>query len=401
MSAQRVLGIGLLAVLASAAVLIGILRTIAPPEEAAAVAEAPAPDSGARQGQATMPAGHPPTGFTDFTQFQVGQRNVKDLMVEGDVLYVGTSGGVIRYDLEKRGYRVFNVDNGLLANGVFSLGRVNGRLAVGTYGGGLALQRPDDSWQIFNIPEGLADAFVYDTLTLDNGDVWIATWSGANRVRGGAMDDPDQWDMFTVHNTEGGLPNDWVYGLEKGADGSVWMATEGGLAHFHDGQWRNWNHEDGLGAPFEVVAEATSASGTDPGAFSRHHAQQKEEMGLEGIQAPYNPNYIVALQVADDGTVWAGTWGGGLARFKDGQWTNYTTADGLPGNHVFSLFRDRSERLWVGTNRGLALMRPNGGFRVFTTADGLYANNVFAMTQGGDGAFWVGSFGGVAHLKGM
>ena len=61
-----------------------------------------------------------------------------------------------------------------------------------------------DKWENFNIPNGLADAFVYDVLKASNGDVWIATWSGANRIRGGDLKDRSKWDVFTVENTKGG-----------------------------------------------------------------------------------------------------------------------------------------------------------------------------------------------------
>jgi len=214
---------------------------------------------------------------------------------------------------------------------------------VGTYGGGLSVYDPErDAWTNYNIPQGLADQFVYDTQLDDRGDLWIATWSGANRVRGARLDDAAAWETFDVANTQGGLPNDWVYGVEKGPDGAIWFATEGGVARYRDGQWRHWTHEDGVGAPFEAVKDAIQFK-SDPGAASRHHAQQKREQGLERVDVAYNPNYIVSLAVAADGTVWAGTWGGGLARYDGRRWTNYTTHDGLPANHVFMLYIDPRE----------------------------------------------------------
>ena len=173
---------------------------------------------------ATPPALPPQTGQAHlqqavdpdakFTHFRVGQRNVKRIMTDGDLMWVGTSGGVIRYNLETDDYRLFDIRSGLLANGIFYIGKLHDRIAVGTYGGGLALyDEPKDTWDIYNIPQGLGDAFVYDALEMPNGDIWIATWSGANRIRGGTLDDRDKWDLYTVDNTGGGLPNDWVYGL--------------------------------------------------------------------------------------------------------------------------------------------------------------------------------------------
>ena len=335
-----------------------------------------------------------------FTHFRVGQSNVKAILPDDNLMWVGTSGGVIRYDLEKDNYRLFDTRSGLLANGIFHLSKLQGRLVVGTYGGGLALLNDDEeTWKIYNIPDGLGDGFIYDLLELENGDVWIATWSGANRVRGGDLDDRSMWDLYTVANTSGGLPNDWVYALRAGKDGVVWFATEGGLAKFENDEWQNWSHPDGLGAPYELVREQIEFL-TDPAQYSEHHARQKVEMGLEGVDIAYNPNYIVALMVDRNGVVWCGTWGGGLARFDGNEWQNFTVADGLPGNHVFMLHEDADGTLWVGTNNGLA-RREADGFKVFTTADGLFSNRVFSMNTASDGSYWVGSFGGVARIASL
>ena len=335
-----------------------------------------------------------------YTHYRVGERNVKKIITDGDLVWVGTSGGVIRYDTTRDSYRLFDTRSGLLANGVFHLSKLGGKLAVGTYGGGLSVMNEDDSWSTYNIPQGLADAFVYDLLELDNGDIWIATWSGANLVRDGELDNPDKWETYTVANTDGGLPNDWVYGLAKGKNGEIWMATEGGLARFQNERWDNWTHEDGQGAPFEEVEDQIRFK-NDPADVSKHHARQKQEMGLQNVSIAYNPNYIVALLVDLDGSVWAGTWGAGLAHFVDGNFVNYTMDNGLPGNHVFMLYQDSEGLLWVGTSDGLVRREKDGQFTTFTTADGLYSNIVFAMARSSDEDFWIGSFGGVARVKAL
>lgn len=334
-----------------------------------------------------------------FTHFRVGNKNIKSIYIDGKVVWIGTSGGVIRYDTRDDSYKLFDVKNGLLSNGIFYVGRVKGQIAVGTYGGGLSLlNESTGTWKTYNIPEGLGDAFVYDVITVANGDIWIATWSGVNRVRGGQLDDRSRWDLYTVENTNNGLPNDWVYGLAEGRNGDVWLATEGGMARFNNGRWTNWNHAKGIGADYARV-KANISFKNDPGRVSSHHAKQKEEMGLAEISDAYNPNYVIALEVDQQGQVWAGTWGGGLSRFDGKRWTTYTTGEGLPGNHIFVLHVTAKGLLWIGTNNGLVTWR-NGKFsKPLTTADGLFANGVFSMATTEDGAMWLGSFGGVAYLR--
>jgi len=367
-----------------------------------------------------LPAGHPPladaptdpssvTGseaelLTDtvgkFTHFRVGERNVKRIFADGDVMWIGTSGGAVRYELATDTYRLFDLRDGLLAKGIFHVGKLRGRVVLGTYGGGMALyDAAGDRWQIYNVPEGLGDAFVYDVLEARNGDVWVATWSGVNRVRGGDLDSRDAWALYTVENTANALPNDWVYGLAEGRNGDIWLATEGGLARYRDERFEHWNHPAGLGADYEAVKDALQFR-NDPARFSAHHSRQKVEMGLQNVDVAFNPNYVVALLVDRAGIVWAGTWGGGLARFDGKSFRNFTTDDGLPGNHVFALAEDAAGRLWVGTSAGLA-RRTDDGFRVYTVNEGLYSNIVFSLASAPDGSLWVGSFGGVARLTGL
>jgi hypothetical protein len=54
---------------------------------------------------------------------------------------VGTSGGVVRYDTKNDSFKFFDTKDGLLSNGMFYVGKIKGRIAVGTYGGGLSLSR--------------------------------------------------------------------------------------------------------------------------------------------------------------------------------------------------------------------------------------------------------------------
>ena len=369
-----------------------VLALALSPAVPAATPATPAAEAPLREGKASSDPSKP------FTHFRVGNRNVKSMLLEGDVLWVGTSGGVVRYDTKTEDFKLYDIQSGLLSNGIFHVSRVRGKLAVGTYGGGLSLlDEKTGKWDTYNIPEGLGDAFVYDVLEAKSGDIWIATWSGVNRIRGGALRDRSKWELHTVESTKGGLLNDWVYGLAEGKDGIIWMATEGGLVRWREGRWDNWNHARGLGADYEKV-KADIQFKEDPSKVSQHHARQKQEMGLQDVEVAYNPNYIISLAVDREGTVWAGTWGGGLGRFDGKKWTNYTTKEGLPGNHVSLLHVSRQGQLWIGTNNGLAQLN-DGKFAVMTTHDGLFANTVFSMAAASDGGIWVGSYGGVAHIR--
>ncbi len=330
-------------------------------------------------------------GLRSSISFDFGTANVKHVLIDGKLTWLGTSDGLIRFDNLSGEKRVYDNKTGLLSNGVFYVGKIDGRIWVGTYGGGLSILDTDtNGWTHYNIPDGLGDSFVYDVMRDVRGDVWIATWSGVNQVMGGKLAEPSAWRLHTVASTKGGLANDWVYGLASGPDGAVWLATEGGLTRYRDDAWTSWRHTDGLGAPWERVAgedqERRSSS-----AASRHHERQRQEQGLERTGPAYNPNYVVSLAVDREGVVWAGTWGAGLSRFDGSTWRSFTMADGLPGNHVFEL-AIAGGRIWIGTNRGLALF-DGRTFHKLVDASALNVSSVFAIALA-EGSAWVGGYGG-------
>jgi ligand-binding sensor domain-containing protein len=331
--------------------------------------------------------------------FAVGDLTVRSLLSDGPVVWAGLTNGIVRHDTRTGESQVFDRSNSsLLSYSVLSLRKHDGRIWVGTYGGGLSLYE-GGAWKQYNVGNGLADAFVYDTARAPNGDMWIATWSGANRVAKGRLDDRSAWTTYTVENTHGGLPNDWVYAIAVDRSGAVWFGTEGGIARFDGSGWRHWTRDDGLGAPYEkVIAHLESV---DQDATSEHHGWKK---GKGGGTAPvaYNPNYIVSMLVDSRGRVLCGTWGGGLSILDhDAFVANYTTAEGLPGNYVTSLYEAPDGAVWVGTSQGASKVVKGDFTRPFVnfgTSDGLVSDRVFSILFDERNTPWFGGVGGAVHF---
>jgi signal transduction histidine kinase len=58
-----------------------------------------------------------------------------------------------------------------------------------------------------------------------------------------------------------------------------------------------------------------------------------------------------------DGALWIGAYDSGLARFKDGKFTSYTTREGLFNDGVFQILEDDHANLWMSSNRGVYRVR--------------------------------------------
>lgn len=69
------------------------------------------------------------------------------------------------------------------------------------------------------------------------------------------------------------------------------------------------------------------------------------------------------------------------------QYTNYSTKDGLPSNHVYTIVQDAKGFIWFLTDKGM--VKYNGKtFKTFTTKDGLPNNDVWDAFTTPDGKVW-------------
>jgi len=170
----------------------------------------------------------------------------------------------------------------------------------------------------------------------------------------------------------------------------VWFGTEGGMSMFDGKEWRHWTHADGMGAPNSE--DLPNSPNTGLGTRSRHDLS----VLVQGAES-YNPNYVFAVHVAPDDTVWAGTWGAGVARYDGKGWTNFGAKDGLAGNIVYSIAQDQDGTFWFGTNHGLS--RYDGhSWHNYGQADGILEDHVYAIAVAPNGDIWAGTKRGVVRI---
>ncbi len=121
-------------------------------------------------------------------------------------------------------------------------------------------------------------------------------------------------------------------------------------------------------------------------------------------------NYVLRLMVARNGSVWAGTEGGGVSVYNQitGRFTQYMHVAGKPNslsnNHVHALYQDPDGTIWVGTEDGLDRFDSSGGtFRRYyfrgkgkdTTRD----NFISSIFEDSEHRFWVCSINGASLLN--
>lgn len=315
--------------------------------------------------------------------FEVGADvYVRALAIESGTLWVGTSAGVNEVDLGSGALRrTFTRKDGLANEYVFAIGiDREGYKWFGTNAGGASRYR-DGKWKTYFPMHGLADYWVYAFANDRAGKVWIGTWAGAS------LFDPAT-GRFRNYAKE--LVNVWVYAIAVDGRGRVWFGTEGGVSMFDGETWKSWRHSDGVGAP--NAGNLPASPNTGLGTRSRHDLSVLAEGG-----PTYNPGYVFSIYAAAEGTVWAGTWGGGVSRFDGKRWSHLTRRQGLSGDVVYSIARDASGVFWFGTDRGLARYDGKAWKRI-GHAQGLPSEHVYALALAPSGDLWAGTRGAVARI---
>lgn len=69
------------------------------------------------------------------------------------------------------------------------------------------------------------------------------------------------------------------------------------------------------------------------------------------------------------------------------QYTNYTTKEGLPSNHVYKITQDANGFIWFATDKGLVKYNGNQ-MKTFTTKNGLATNDVWGLFTTPDAKVW-------------
>ena len=206
-----------------------------------------------------------------------------------------------------------------------------------------------------------------------------------------------------------GLPSSGITGLALDREGYLWISTRDGLARYDGVGYRIYRHQPGV-------------AGTLPGNFVQTvfvDAGNRVWVGVEGkglsvldadrrgfrqFSRATHPligsDDVWAITATPDGSLWFGTFGGGLYRLdRQERLTRFLpSADdprSLPAENVLALAVDSRGDLWAGTTHGLARWTGSGFESV--AIDSLSGAVVFSLSADRDGSLWIGTPRGLDH----
>ncbi len=220
-------------------------------------------------------------------------------------------------------------------------------------------------WKRYTTPDLNTD-YVYALAVDILGDIYVGTSNGLSRfIPDNSNINGGRWLRYGSGNSP--LPDEPIRCASLNPyDNLVWFGTSShGIVSFDSDFY--WNIDTPSETPFPIVAMAFSRyNAIWFGTYAdwayhystttyewTHVADSASGGGLKG-------NFVNAVAIQYDGTVWFGT-NKGLTQFNGTLWQTFTRESSLlPSDTVTSLSFDSKGNLWIGTPQGLAEYNAEG-----------------------------------------
>jgi signal transduction histidine kinase/ligand-binding sensor domain-containing protein/DNA-binding response OmpR family regulator len=264
-------------------------------------------------------------------------------------------------------------------------------------------------------PKSLINNAITSIFEDSKANLWITTYGGLD-----LFDRAHNEFIHFIHDDKNpkSISSSLVNYTFEDSHHNLWVGTENGLNLF-DRNKRTfslyYNHNNGAGNTIRIINEdhkGTLWLGTYDGGVSRFDPDSKaftQFKHIEGNPHSLGNDMVLSLLVDKKGNVWVGTINGGLSIF-DNKANYFITYQPEPQNpaslsakSVAAIFEDRQGNLWVGTHRGgVNLYIPDAEkfelFRQGLAKNSLSFSDVKAFCEDKQGNIWIGTDGGGLNL---
>jgi len=247
----------------------------------------------------------------------------------------------------------------------------NGDLWVGTSFGLDRLKSGSNQFEHYSLQNKKKNKKVNETINSlaqdKNGNIWIATLEGLYILNPKTN---EMKSFETIISRNDSLPSKIIYKLFSDHKQNIWIGSSKGLSHYDFNKKSLLNYfsdseiqnslpsnvvismaEDTLNILWIGTTNGLASFDQNSGVFTRFQNDPKNEISLSN-------NYISSLFVDKYNNLWVGTTGGGLNKLDRPTgffYHNLNSIDNLNSvghNDILSIFEDRTQVLWVGSDGG-------------------------------------------------
>ena len=336
----------------------------------------------------------------------------------GDV-WIGTwSSGLYRYaPKEKRFYAYPTMNERYSAHVIYEDSRQN--IWVGSWDCGLfRLEHPRDmnrvSWVNYRHSSvndsSLSDNIVYDIVEdAYTKALWVGTRSGLSIMD---ADTPGRFINYKSRQSGYTIACNEINSLLCDRSGNMWIGSIGGgvlMTHTHKPKFdlHRLNVDDNdisTNAIRTIFVDSNQNTWLGVGTYgvARRDKQTNKLISyaripeFEGVKSM--ATVYAMIQRRSTGTVWFGTYDGGIYEYLPGQKVKHYMPDNcefLRDACVTALYEDKDGNCWIGSRYGLSLLRADGSSYLFDriVVDGkaLDRCNIRRINQDAQGNIWLGT----------
>lgn len=218
-----------------------------------------------------------------------------------------------------------------------------------------------------------------------------------------------QQKYFNFHqiNIDNGLANNTVYELMQDDHGFIWIGAGTKVQRFDGSRFVNFDNTEYQNIPIpagEIRCIFKDSKGyywigSDGGGLVRFKEGEFNTYEASESAGSLSNNVVEHIIEMPDGSLYMATWGGGINIFKDGIFTQIKNDpkndSSLPNDQVVDLFYDnQTQILWVGTwDGGLCTIHDGKVTRFPRSSAGFNSNRARSIEKTPDGSIWIGTWG--------
>ena len=352
---------------------------------------------------------------------RIGSEVVNSIVSMGNDIIVGSeTSGLLVYSPKRINITNYSSVRGNSSS--ISTGTVNsisedssGRIWVGVVEGGINIMEKDGSFtHLTHEKSGLSHNSISALSPVEGGMMAVGTWGGGTDIISDNapyevkehISDPLHMLDFTgavEYDSRNSLlwigSNQGIFFYDKGK-GTFLPALEeqptGCIGSMIDSRGRLWMGTQQGVYIFDLTSR--KPDGTFPFMNYRTKLDDPSSTAVETISC---------IEETSDGTIYLGSNGGGLYRSvsgKDGEFTGYTSKDGLSNERVRGILEDGKGNIWISTEYGLNLLDPASGKIIpFFKDDGLAGTQFYWNSSYSDkeGKLYFGHTGGLTVVEGI